>query len=162
MSAQPLDSVAPAPEDAEVDWDSADRRAWLLAGIFGAAVIAIEDGCWSSSLFWLLGSWVRAYYGMPAVIRVVRRVIDPHRHLFLGTAAGWALYPGPLVGGCFGVLVPWIWGVPLSALAAGLLGLVLGPILAAGLGLMVAIVLWLFLRLLWPESAGQVSSGRDR
>ena len=69
------------------------------------------------------------------------------RSYLLDVAPGWALIPGPLVGSIIGTLSPLIFGLPISSFAGGLLGLLVGPVVAALQGQILVSILALAMRM---------------
>jgi hypothetical protein len=138
------------------NWYSSDRRAWIANGVACSAIIALTDASLLYASVWLVGTFSRAYFGMPALVRVAKNLSDSRGSFYLDVALGWSLYPGPLVGSFFGVLAPVIWNLPISSFQGGLVGLVVGPLVAAVEGLILATfvlgVIWLFTgRRLWVK-----------
>jgi hypothetical protein len=113
------------------DWNARDHWAWITTGALCAVIITIVDESMVSAVAWLIASVARSYHGMPAIFRLARRLSESRRSFLLYVALGWALIPGPLVGSLFGTLCPVILDLPISSFAGGLLGLIVGPVLAA-------------------------------
>jgi hypothetical protein len=122
------------------EWDAGDRRLCLGLGVVCAGIIGILDESTLSVVEWMVVILLLGYHGMPAIFWMAGRLHEKHPSMFLGVALGWALIPGPPVGMLFGTLSPVIFGLPISSQAGGLLGLVVGPIVAALEGLTIFLV----------------------
>ena len=134
-----FDQLSGEPVDLkQSDWDVSDRRAWVANGVACTTIIALTDASLVNAAVWLAGTLMRAYHGMPLIARTARRVSDAQKSFYLDVAIGWSLYPGPLVGSFFGVLAPTIWNLPVSSFQGGLIGLIVGPLIAVVLGLLLA------------------------
>jgi hypothetical protein len=137
-------------QPAQSDWDASDRRAWIANGVVCSVIIGLADGSLLSAAAWFTGTLVRAYHGMPSIARAARRWSDSRKSFYLDVALGWSLYPGPLVGSFFGAMAPVIWNLPISSLQSAVLGLVLGPVIAAAEGVALASlvlgVVWIYTR----------------
>ena len=152
---EPLDSTDDEPPgDQSSDWDATDRRDWIVNGLICSVIIAVADGSLVSAAIWVGATLTRAYYGMPAIVRKARKLFDSHKKFYLGVLLGWALYPGPLVGSFGGAILPFIWNLPISSFQGALLGLIVGPITAAVVGIVFATIVlgvaWLITRQ-WPD-----------
>lgn len=84
---------------------------------------------------------------MTLSIRAAGRLSDRRRSFLLEVALGWALIPGPLAGSLFGTLSPIIFDLPVSSFAGGLLGLLIGPVVAAIEGIILVSAFSLVLRI---------------
>ncbi len=126
-------------DTAENSWDGSDRTAWLISGLIGAFIIARSDRDLLSAVLWLLGSVIRGWQTLPRLINATRQWAMKC-HFLVGVAIGWALIPGPLVGSLAGLLAPLIYDLPLTSFQCGLIGLFVGPIVAAVEGVVVAIL----------------------
>ena len=89
---------------------------------------------------------------MPTIFRAAGRLSDRRQTFLLDVALGWALIPGPLVGSLFGVLSPIIFDLPVSSLTGGLLGLLVGPVVAAIEGILLASAFAFVLRIVTGKS----------
>jgi hypothetical protein len=128
-------------------WDAVDRRDWIIVGVVCSIIIGVVDESLVSAGIWLAASLFRAYRGIPAIFQMARRLSERRRSFLLDVMLGWALIPGPHVGSLFGTLSPVIFGLPISSFSGGLLGLVIGPIVAAIQGVVLVTVFEFLLRI---------------
>jgi hypothetical protein len=148
-------TASPFPEDrgamnpsAELHRDAGDRFdsiAWAVWGVVCAWIIGAADDSVASALLWSTGSIVIGDRVLPVLSRRAEVMSERYRWDLLDVVFGWGLGPGPLVGGFFGALVPLIWELPITTFQGGLIGLVLGPIVAAVEGLVVfsmVLIIW--------------------
>jgi hypothetical protein len=134
------------------EWDAVDRWSWIAVGVLCALIIWIVDDSPISALAWLAMSLLRTYHQMPAIFMTVGRLSGRRQSFLLDVALGWALIPGPLVGSLFGTLSPIIFGLPVSSFAGGLLGLLIGPVVAAVEGILLVVAFNLVLRIVTGKS----------
>ena len=74
----------------------------------------------------------------PALMRCARAISGGRECFLRDVIFGWALVPGPLVGIAFGVLTPAVFQWPILCFWGGVLGLFVGPVVAAIEGVLVA------------------------
>jgi hypothetical protein len=127
-------------DEQKTDWSPGDRRTWMAFGAVCAVVIAAGDGSLAAGALWMVVAWIGADPIMPAVIGRARRLSDQCGSFYGQVALGWAVYTGPMVGSVQGALFPIVLDVPLSSFECAILGLVLGPVCAAAVGVLLATV----------------------
>jgi hypothetical protein len=104
--------------------------------ILGTAIGVIDDSM-VNGLLWAAVSLLFGFVAAPRLERWAHRLCGPGASIWLAFALGWGLIPGPVAGSAACACLPLL-GVPVSALAGALLGLAVGPFVAAAEGLLLA------------------------
>lgn len=126
-------------------FDTGDRITWATISVASAAVIWLHDASACAALLWLWGILAFSQLALPAMYRLAYSALDENC-LLSAVVFGWA-FVGMPVGVSLGVLIPWVQDWGLSSVAGGLIGLVIGPVLAAVEGVVIAaavdLLVWL-------------------
>lgn len=114
-----------------------DRIAWAMISLVSAMVVWLHDASALTALLWLWGILAFSQLALPAMYRSASSALGEN-NLLCAVVCGWA-FVGMPVGVILGVLIPWAQGWELSSVAGGLIGLVIGPMLAAVEGVVIAL-----------------------
>lgn len=128
------------------------RTLWTGLTVLSSLAIGEADQSLLSAGVWLLSCAAFGQIAWPFLIRRAQESPAVKSSFAAGVACGWALVPGPPVGIVFGVILPWVYEWPISALVGAFVGLVVGPIVAAAEGLVVGGFVWLVFRMVTGRS----------
>jgi hypothetical protein len=148
-------AMNPSAKPNQEPLDKYDSWVWAVWGVVGAWIIGVADESMITALLWSTGSIVFGDRLLPGLMSRAERLSERYRWDLLDVVFGWGLVPGPLVGSAFGVLAPLLWELPITSFQGGLIGLVLGPILAAVEGL----VFFSMVLIIWRAVTGRMMPG---
>lgn len=124
---------------------------WVAYTAIGALVIFGADSSILSALAWLAGNVAFGWTLHPGLRRWTEAVSARYRCFWLDVVLCWGLEIGPPCGALVGAFMPLLLGWPTSALAGGLVWLVVTPFVNVAAGLLYSAVL---------VSVGRVFFGR--
>ena len=126
----------------------------MIAAIAFVAVL-VNDHAILPAIFWLVALPIYRFKVLPLTESIFSNHKDDGISFWLGVAAGWAFVTGVPTGVLLGSIVPIFENIGISSNQGAMLGLVLGPVFSACMGLTVASIvnlyLWLRFRILLSD-----------